>query len=153
MEQMPGKLVVRTYSPARWWIWLIVTALLSGGALYGAFEVGHYQAGYGALHAAAQAKALQQQLAQLQQAQHRLNVQLASDQEAQVADIRERAELARTIGQLQAQVERQQQDVQFYRGLVAPHVGLAAPAAVRVQQFHIAALPVAQHFMLHYTLN
>jgi hypothetical protein len=153
MEQMPGKLVVRTYAPARRWVGLILTLVLAAGALYAAFELGRYQAGYDALRAAAQVNALQQQIAQLQQTQRRLDVQRASDQEAQVADIRERAELARAIGQLQAQVERQQQDVQFYRGLVAPQAAQAANATVRVQQFHIVALPVAQQFTLHFTLN
>ncbi len=153
MEQIPGQLVVRTYAPVRWWIGLGLALGLAGVALYAAFEVGRYQAGYNTLHASAQVSALQQQVAQLQQAQHRLNVQLAADQEAQVADIRERTEVARTIGQLQAQVERQQQDVEFYRGLVAPQAAQAANAMVRVQQFRIAALPVAQQFMLHFTLN
>ncbi|HEX4023872.1 MAG TPA: DUF6776 family protein [Steroidobacteraceae bacterium] len=153
MEQVPGKLVVKAYAPARPWIAGVTVLLLVAVAVYGAFELGRYQAGYDALRATAQRGALQQQLAQLQQAQHQLNVQLASAQEQQVADIRERAEVARTIGQLQAQVERQQQDVEFYRGLVAPQAAQAANVTVRVQQFHIAALPVAQQFVLHFTLN
>jgi hypothetical protein len=153
MEQIPGKLVVRTYAPVRRRIGLVLALGLAGVALYAAFEVGRYQAGYSTLHASAQVSALQHQVAQLQQTQHGLNVQLAADQEAQVANIRERAEVARTIGQLQAQVERQQQDVEFYRGLVAPQTAQVANATVRVQQFRIAALPVAQQFMLHFTLN
>ena len=59
------------------------------------------------------------QIDHLQQAQQQLRVQLAAAEEARVAEVRERSEVARTIGELQAQVERQQQDVEFYRGLVA----------------------------------
>ena len=49
----------------------------------------------------------------------RPRVQLAAAQEGRVAEVRERSELARTIGELQAQVETQQQDVEFYRGVLA----------------------------------
>ena len=153
MDQIPGKLVVRSDAPARRWLMRGAALVLIAAALYAAFELGRYQGGYDALHATAQRNALQQRLAAMQQSQRHLNMQLAADEEERVANIRERAEVARTIGQLQAQVERQQQDVEFYRGLVAPQAGQAADLAVRVQQFHIAALPVAQQFMLRFTLN
>ena len=54
-----------------------------------------------------------------------------------MAEVRERSELARTIGELQAQVEHQQQDVEFYRGMLA-QPGQQDTVSVGVQQFHIA---------------
>ena len=117
--EIPGKLVVRTYAPARRWIVLSIVLLLTGLALYVMFELGRFKAGYDAMQAAAQRDALQQQIDQLQRTQHELRVQLAAADESRVADVREHAEVARTIGELQAQVARQQQDVEFYRGLVA----------------------------------
>jgi len=153
VEQMPGKLIVRPETPARHWLARVGSVLLAAVLLYAAFELGRYQAGYDTLRANEQRNTLQQQVAVLQQTQRRLNVQLAAAQEERVADLRERTEVARTIGQLQAQVEQQQQDVEFYRGLVAPQAAQKANVTVRVQQFHIAALPVAQQFMLHFTLN
>ncbi len=69
-----------------------------------------------------------------------------------VADARERTELASTIGELQAQSERQQQEVEFYRGLAQPGQAVAS-AALRVQQFHISATTQAQRFLLRFSLN
>ena len=43
-------------------------------------------------------------------------MQLAAAEEARVGEGRERAEVARTIGELQAQVARDQQEMGFYRG-------------------------------------
>ena len=55
--QIPGKLVVRTYAPARRWVVLSIVALLACLALYVMFELGRYKAGYDALQAAAQREA------------------------------------------------------------------------------------------------
>jgi hypothetical protein len=70
-----------------------------------------------------------------------------------VSEVRERSEVARTIGELQAQVERQQQDVEFYRGLVAQPNQAKEAVLVGVQQFHIASLQGNQSFALHFSLN
>jgi len=131
---------------------LIVALVVVALALLGAFELGMYRAGFHAVQAASARQSLQRQIEQLQQSQHQLQLQLASTEEARVAQVRERTELARTIGELQAQVERQQQDVEFYRGLVPQPLG-AANVLVRVQQFHISAQPQPQKFVLHFTLD
>jgi hypothetical protein len=150
--QIPGKLVVRTYAPARRWIIVSILALLAGLALYVMFELGRYKAGYDALQAAAQRDGLQQQIDKLERTQHELRVQLAAAEQARVAEGQERAEVARTIGELQAQVARDQQEMGFYRGLVA-QPGQPAADAVRVQQFRIATLPGEQHYALRFSLS
>ena len=60
--QIPGKLVVRTHSPARRWIILASVLLLGAVALYLAFEIGHQQAGFDGIRAAQQRAALQSRL-------------------------------------------------------------------------------------------
>jgi hypothetical protein len=149
---IPGKLVIRSRAPAWRWVLLVVALLAVALALVGAFELGLYRAGFEAVQANSAQSALQRQLDQLQRTEHQLRLQLAAAQEARVAEVRERAEVARTIGELQAQVERQQQDVEFYRGLVAQPAP-AANVTVRVQQFHITAEPQPQRFVLRFTLN
>jgi hypothetical protein len=124
--EIPGRLVVRTYAPARRWIMLAIVMLLSSLAFYVAFELGRYKAGYDAMLAASDREALQLQIGELQQRERDLRVQLAAAEEGRVAEVRERSELARTIGELQAQVEHEQQDVEFYRGVVAQPGQLAA---------------------------
>jgi Family of unknown function (DUF6776) len=153
MDDIPRRLVIRPQATSQRWLAAGTALVLMGVALYLAFEGGRYVGGYDAVKAATQRSALQQKIDQLQSTQHRLQVQLAAAQETQVSDIRERMEVARTIGELQAQVQRQQQDVEFYRGLLAPQLGQQPDVTVRVQQFHISALPTAQQFMLRFTLN
>ncbi|HEV7984791.1 MAG TPA: DUF6776 family protein [Steroidobacteraceae bacterium] len=150
--QIPGKLVVRTYAPARRWIVVSILVLLSGLALYVMFELGRYKAGYDALQAAAQRDGLQQQIAKLERAQRELHVQLAAAEQARLAGGQERAEVARTIGELQAQVARDQQEMGFYRGLMA-QPGQPAADAVRVQQFRISTMPGEQHYSLRFSLS
>jgi hypothetical protein len=150
--EIPGKLVVRTYAPARRWVIVAILLLLASLALYVAFELGRYKAGFDAMQAASERDALQLQIDQLQQTARQMRVQLAAAEEARVAQVRERSEVARTIGELQAQVERQQQDVEFYRGLVA-QPGQKDAVLVGVQQFRIAPLPASQAFALRFSLN
>lgn len=153
MDEIPTRLIVRTHAPARRWVILALMLLLVFAALYAAFELGRYLGGFDAVRATAQRATLQNRIDTLTAQQHRLQVQLAAAQEAQVSDVRERSEVARTIGELQAQVERQQQDLEFYRGLVAPQSGTAPDPPLRVQQFHIVATSAAMKFLLRFTLN
>src|SRR5579863_7451683 len=95
--EIPGKLVVRTYAPARRWITLAILLLLSGLALYVMFELGRYKAGYDAIQAAAQRDGLQDQIDKLERTQRELRVQLAAAQQTQMGAGREQAEVARTI--------------------------------------------------------
>ena len=150
--EIPGKLVVRTYAPARRWVFVAILFLLGSLALYLAFELGRYKAGYDAMQAASERDALQAQILQQQQQAREMRVQLAAAEEARVAEVRERSEIARTIGELQAQVERQQQDVEFYRGLVA-QPGQKDEVLLGVQQFHVAPLPGNQAYALRFSLN
>jgi hypothetical protein len=153
VDEIPTRLVIRTHAPARRWLALSLALLLAGVALYAAFEFGRFLGGFDAVRATTQRAALQARIKALLDQQHRLQVQLAATQEAQVSDVRERSEVARTIGELQAQVERQQQDLEFYRGLVAPQPGAQPDPPVRVLQFHIVAMPATQKYLLRFTLN
>jgi hypothetical protein len=148
--QIPETVVVRTYAPARRRLMLVTLVALTTVALYLLFELGRYQGGYDAVQAAAERGELQQRIEQLQTTQHELRVQLAAADEAKVAQVRERAELGRTIGELQGQVADQRQDLEFYRGIAqqGPPAGV-----VRVQQLHIAASPEAQKYVLRFSLN
>jgi hypothetical protein len=153
VDEIPARLVIRTHAPARRRVALALALLLGFVALYAAFEFGRYRGGFDAVRAAAQRAQLRARMDGVLGQQHRLQVQLAAAQEAQVSDVRERSELARTIGELQAQVERQQKDLEFYRGLVAPQNAAQSDTGVRVQQFHIVAMPARQKYLLRFTLN
>jgi len=150
--EIPGKLVVRTYAPARRWITLAILMLLAGLALYVMFELGRYKAGYDAIQAAAQRDGLQQHIEQLEREERELRVQLAAGDQTRVGEGRERAEVARTIGELQAQVARDRQEIEFYRGLVAQPG--QAEDAIQVQQFRIASVAGNDHrYALRFNLS
>lgn len=152
LMEMPGKLVVRTYAPARRWIILSIVALLAGLALYVMFELGRFTAGYDALQAAAQRDSLLQRIDKLERDERQLRVQVVAADQTRLAESQERAEVARTIAELQAQVAHDQQEMSFYRGLVAQS-GQTVADTVHVQQFRIATLAGAQHFALRFSLN
>src|SRR5260221_11911092 len=140
--EFPGKLVVRPYAPARRIILLAVTVLLGLAALYLMFELGRQQAGFDGIQAAQERARLEDQIAELQTDGHQLRVQLDAAEAAQVAQVRERSELARTIGELQAGLGRAQQELGSDRGLAHPQAG-AKPQTVRVQQFQILTVNAA----------
>jgi hypothetical protein len=150
---IPGKLVVRAYAPARRWIILGSLLLLGAVALFLAFEIGRQQAGFDGITAAQQRSALERRLAAQEQIMHELRVQLAADASTQVSQVRERAELARTIGELQAGLARAQQDLEFYRAIANPAAS-NSQGSVRVQQFRVLTADAAVHtFTLRFALN
>ncbi|MDE2252474.1 MAG: hypothetical protein KGL25_13830 [Gammaproteobacteria bacterium] len=151
--EIPGKLVVRTYAPARRWTMLASALLLGVVALYLAFEFGRQKAGFDGIQAAQQRAGLEGQIASLQSTIHDMQVQLAAADEAKVAQVRERSEVAKTIGELQAALGRAQQDLEFYRGIANPVAG-ARPQPVRVQQFQVlTADAAARSYTLRFALN
>jgi hypothetical protein len=150
--QIPGKLVVRTDAPARRWAILGSALLLAAVALYLAFEMGHRQAGFDGIKAAQQRSALEGRIAAQDQTIHELRVQLAADATTQVSEGRERTELARTIGELQAGLARAQQDLEFYRAIANPAAN--KQGSVRVQQFRVLTADAATRtFTLRFALN
>lgn len=151
-NDIPGRLVVRTYAPMRRWIVAATLALLVVLAAGLAFEVGRKSAGFDGIQAAQQRADLRDEIDGMNRKLRELRVQLAAADEAQTAQVRERSELARTIGELQAQLASAQQDLQFYRGIANPQ---APPGVlVGVQQFHVSAVDAgAGSYVLRFTLG
>lgn len=148
---LPRRLVIRRHAPLRPWVLLGASGLLVLLAAWLMYEFGRKTAGYDALQAARERTALRAQIDTLQLQQKELRVQLAAGEEAKLAQVRERSELARSIGDLQAQLARAQQDLQFYRGITNPQA--AQDRAVVVQQFAVAAKDATRrHFALRFTL-
>jgi chromosome segregation ATPase len=83
------------------------------------YELGRYDAGYDRLAVAQQRAELEAAIEHLKQDNHELNLRLAEIDTQRIGWAREQAEVSRTIGDLQAQVARQAQDLAFYRGVGA----------------------------------
>jgi uncharacterized protein DUF6776 len=133
MADLFGKLVVRSYAPRRRAVLLGFSALLAALILYAAFELGRYDAGFrvvdsvrGALSASARIRALEAENA-------RQRTQLEAAEVARRVDREGYKQVERSLGDMQSQIARLNQDLSFYRGLVQPD----SLVHVKVQQMQI----------------
>lgn len=115
------------------------------------YELGRRTAGYDSTVAAQERGALQDRIDALERTQRELRVQLAAADEVRLSQVRERTEVGKTIGELQAQVARLSQDLEFYRGMVTQQ----APRSLglRVQQFRIAGRKEQGAYTVRFTVN
>jgi hypothetical protein len=144
-----SSLVIRTHSPARRLVIISVVTVLAAFALYVVYELGRFNAGYDRLAVAQQRTELEVEIERLGKSNRELRTQLAELDTIRIGRAREQAEVTRTIGDLQAQVARQTQELAFYRGIVAQG---AAAVGVKVQQVHITPGTNAQRYMVHIAL-
>jgi hypothetical protein len=142
-------LVVRAHSP------LLRNVLLAGGslialfALYVFYELGRYDAGYDRLAVAQQRTELEVRIEHLEKDNRELRTKLAELDTIRLGQPNEQAEMARTLGELQGQVERQSKELAFYRGLVAQG---ANSLGIRIEQLHILPGSKPDSFVLHMAL-
>ena len=150
MPGLPPKLVVTTYAPTRRFITIVVLVLLVAGGIYGMFEFGRYSAGYDALAALNQRPAAALPKSRASEATiSELRAKVAQLESSTVGQTREREEVQRTIGDLQAQVARANQELAFFRGIVTQN---ANSAEVKIQQARMVATATANKFRIRVTL-
>jgi len=142
-------LVIRTHSPVRRLIFIGVGAVLILFGMYIVYELGRYNAGYDRLEVAQQRTELEVEIERLNKTNRELRTQLAELDTIRIGRAREQAVVTRTIGDLQAQVAHQTQELAFYRGIVAQS---ATAVGVKVQQLHITPGSKAQRFVVHIAL-
>ncbi len=115
--------------------WRRLLALVAGLALlYAAFEYGRSVAGHTALSALMQRQALASRVSALTEERDQLQRRLAAGVAVQRADEEAQSEAQAMIGELQAELARQQQELEFYRGLVAEKFGTGT---VKVQELTV----------------
>jgi hypothetical protein len=107
-------------------------------AFYVVYELGRYDAGYDRQAVAQQRTELEVKIEHLGKDNRELRTRLAEADTVRLGRAREQADLARSIGDLQAQVARQQQELAFYRGVVAQG---AATLGVKIEDLRITAVP------------
>ncbi len=142
-------LVIRTQRPwVRRVFWGAVIALVPLG-LYLTYELGRFDGGYDRLSAGQQRREQEVAIERLEKANAELRGKLAELETGRISQQQEREELSRTVTELQTQVARQTQDLQFYRGIVSATVG--APN-VKVQRFQIANGTAPRRYKLRVVL-
>ncbi|HEY7888959.1 MAG TPA: DUF6776 family protein [Steroidobacteraceae bacterium] len=142
-------LVIRPHAPMRRMILaigLVVAGLVGLGA---AFEFGQYHAGYNVVAAIQERARLESTIKHLQESNSALRAKLIELDTMNAGHTREDQEVSRTIGDLQAQVARQTEELAFYRAVVAQ----GAPAiGVRIGTVRLSASKQADHFLVNVSL-
>lgn len=149
MPEAPPKLVVRTYAPARGWALAIAVILSICFAFYLTYEYGRFDAGYDRLAVGQRETELEVTIERLEKTSREQRVKLAELETTRMGQARERAEVSRTIGELQAQVGKQAQELAFYRGIVAQG---GNPADVKIQRLRIDAAEGERRYRIRLTL-
>jgi Family of unknown function (DUF6776) len=147
-KEAQPELVIRPHAPLRRTL-LIVLAVLGLAALGVAFELGQYRAGYNVVAAMQACARLDGTIRHLEGANRALRAHIIELDTVNAGHAREDQVVARTIGELQAQVARQTEELAFYRAVVAE----GAPAiGLRVGTVRISAAKPAGQFLVHVSL-
>ena len=142
-------LVIRPHAPVRRMILTITVVILVIVGLYAAFELGRYYAGYNIVSAIQERARFQDSIDHLEDSNRSLQARIIRLETMTAGHTREDQVVARTIGELQAQVARQTEELAFYRAVVAEG---APPIGVRVGTVRLAAAKPAGHFLVHVSL-
>ncbi|HUQ52360.1 MAG TPA: DUF6776 family protein [Gammaproteobacteria bacterium] len=115
------------------WMYALV-ALLGAGSLYLAFELGRYQSGFSILDQRHEREQLDGRLADERGVSDELRRQLAIAQTSEEIDRATYSQVEATLGELQAKIQAQEEELVFYRGIVSPQDGVAG---LRIQSLEV----------------
>jgi len=141
--------VVRARAPALRTALLIAALLVALFALYVVYELGRYNAGYDRQAVAQQRTEFEVRVEQLEKENREMRTQMAELDTFRVGRAQEQAEVARAMGELQAQVARESQELAFYRGVVAQG---ATSIGLKIEQLRITAGTAPYTYLVHFSL-
>jgi hypothetical protein len=146
----PPRLVVRTHAPLRRLLLITGIIALAGMLLVIAFEWGRSNAGFDGRSARLQRSGLRDQIAKLETENRALRLKFARQETDRIGQIRERTELARAIGDLQAQVEQANSDLAFYRSVAGEQ---SSKDPLKIQQLRIRRGSGRNQYLLQLVLG
>src|ERR1700734_2785445 len=133
MADSLSKLVVRPHAPKRVAALWTLGLLLAGTILYSTFELGRYDAGFRVVDSVRGALSASRRIRTLESENENQRRQLEAAETARRVDREGYAQVERSLGDMQSQIARLNQDLSFYRGLVQPE----SLIHVKVQQMQI----------------
>ena len=146
-EGMP-QVVHRRSRARRILVGLLVTVVGLFG-VYVVYELGRYNAGYDRQAVSQQRTELEVKIEHLEAENRGLRTRLAELDTIRLGRAREQAEVARAMGDLQAQVAKQSQELAFYRGVVAQG---AANLGLKIEDLRITAASQPNVYVAHLAL-
>ncbi len=148
MADSTGKLVVRTYTPKRQAVLWGGIALVALVILYAAFELGRYDAGFRVVDSVRGALSASSRIRALETENENQRRQLEAAETARRVDREGYRQVEHSLGDMQSQIARLNQDLSFYRGLVQPE----SLIHVKVQQMQIVPQTAPGQYHLKFVL-
>jgi hypothetical protein len=148
MAESFSKLVVRVRAPKRRAVLWAMAALLTIAILYSAFELGRHDAGFRVVDSVRAAMSASARIRSLETENENQRRQLEAAETARRVDREGYRQVERSLGDMQSQIARLNQDLSFYRGLVQPD----SLIHVKVQQMQIVPQAVASQYHLKFVL-
>jgi hypothetical protein len=143
-----GKLVVRSHAPKRRAMLLTLASLFAIAMLYAAFELGRYDAGFRVVDSVRGALSASARIRGLEALNAKQSAQLEAAEVARRVDREGYKQVERSLGDMQSQIARLNQDLSFYRGLVQPD----SIIHVKVQQMQIVPEATTGQYHLKFVL-
>src|SRR5579863_4150640 len=143
-----GNLVVRSHAPKRRAVLLGAAVLLALALLYAMFELGRYDAGFRVVDSVRGALSASARIRNLEAENERQRGELEAAEVARRVDREGYKQVERSLGDMQSQIARLNQDLSFYRGLVQPD----SLVHVKVQQMQIVPETAGGQYRLKFVL-
>jgi hypothetical protein len=144
-----GQLVVRYHAP---WRRRVIWALTIVGAvlfIYLTYEWGRYDGGYSVLAMSQERRDYEAKIVELERETAELRAKIANTETARDVEHKSYANVERGLSDLQSQVQRQNEELAFYRGIVAPEDGVGG---LRVQRLQVSSGGAPGHYVLRVVL-
>jgi hypothetical protein len=126
-----------------------LTWLVVGGGFVLAYELGRFNGGYSVFDQRREHDELTAGIAERDQRIEALERQVAISETSQEIDRETYAQVEQGLGELQAQIQSQEEELAFYRGIISPEDGVAG---LRVQTFELRPTDTAHAYLLHLVL-
>lgn len=129
-----GRMVVRYHAP---WRRRVVAASIVLGAIlivYATYEWGRFDGGYSVFATMQERRDHAAQIEALERENAQLRAQVTGAETSRRVERQSYADVERSLSELQATVQQQRDELQFYRGIVAPEDGVGG---LRIQRLDI----------------
>ena len=146
-----AQLIARPSSRSRGYLLMGFALVVFVAAAYLLFELGRMRAGYSIVDAGETRNELSEQIRQLTELNDQLRQRIAVLETSREVDKEAYRQVDENLAELQAQIQNQEEELKFYRGIVSPEDG---QAGLRIQELELYPRDAesSQRFMMRLVL-